>query len=290
VALAQGVLPQFFEQAIVFNARHYAPYLPIELTNPVALLGALLSFAQYRFTFVVDWLAGQETKATMATFAVFLETLLLVGLAVLVARRPDERPFRLAVALLVPLAVAREGFHASPFIVLAGFACAQLLPSFGGQPVAVRAAAVAALVVALRMHLLFVTPGEGAREDLAASLRPEPRVLEHATPGDAVLFLPITPHGYLAHDRRPGSFYAFFLPWQADVPGAEDRVIADLERDRVAVVVLDQEAAVWGKHRLRDYAPRLHAHILATYSPVDSGDRRRARIFVRKAAAPEPSR
>ena len=47
------------------------------------------------------------------------------------------------------------------------------------------------------------------------------------------------------------------------------------------MIVLDQEAQVWEKYRLSDYAPRLVAQIMATYHPVDGGDRGKARIFVR---------
>jgi hypothetical protein len=51
----------------------------------------------------------------------------------------------------------------------------------------------------------------------------------------------------------------------------------------VKVIVLDQEALVWDTYRLSEYAPRLYAHIMARYHPVDTNDRRRARIFVRDA-------
>jgi hypothetical protein len=91
----------------------------------------------------------------------------------------------------------------------------------------------------------------------------------------------MSPDGYLAADRRPGSFYSFFLPWQADLPDAEDRLIADIEQNQVAVIVLDQETPVWAKYRFRDYAPHVYAHIMSTYRPADSSDRRQARVFVR---------
>jgi hypothetical protein len=117
-------------------------------------------------------------------------------------------------------------------------------------------------------------------------MQPDQKITNLAGPNGAVLYLPIAPQGYLAQERRPGSFHTFFLPWQADVPGAEDRVIADLEANRVAVIYLDQDAQIWGKYRLREYAPRLHSHVLSAYRPVDHRDPRRARIFVRAGHAP----
>jgi hypothetical protein len=95
--------------------------------------------------------------------------------------------------------------------------------------------------------------------------------------------LPIAPQGYLADDRRPGSFYTSFLPWMAEQPGAEDRIIADIEQNRVATIVLDQEALVWDSYRLSAYAPRLYSHIMSAYRPYDGSDRRKARVFVRAA-------
>jgi hypothetical protein len=98
-----------------------------------------------------------------------------------------------------------------------------------------------------------------------------------------VLYLPIAPHGYLADARRPGSVYTYFLPWVADVPGAQERLISDIEAQQVAVIVLDQQTAIWDQYRFSSYAPAVYAHILSHYRPVDSNDRRKARIFVRAA-------
>jgi hypothetical protein len=114
-------------------------------------------------------------------------------------------------------------------------------------------------------------------------MEPEKRILRILAPDDTVLYLPIAPQAYLSLDHRPGSFYPYFLPWQAALPGAEQRVIDDIEQNRVAIIVMDQESLVWDKYRLSEYAPRLVAHIMATYHPWDGGDRRKARLFVRDA-------
>ena len=50
---------------------------------------------------------------------------------------------------------------------------------------------------------------------------------------------------------------------------------------QVAVIVLDQETPVWEKYKFREYAPKVYAHIVSAYRPVDSQDRRQARVFVR---------
>jgi hypothetical protein len=95
------------------------------------------------------------------------------------------------------------------------------------------------------------------------------------------LYLPIAPQGYLGDARRPGSFYTYFLPWIADVPGAQERLIEDIERQQVAVIVLEQESQVWDRYKFSSYAPKVYAHMLSNYRPVDSNDKKKARIFVR---------
>jgi hypothetical protein len=196
--------------------------------------------------------------------------------------------FRLAVCLLFPLAVARDGFHLSPFVVLSAVACAQLMGGLIEHSRFVQVSAAIVAILALRIYFLFLPTELHAPDELAASLRPDARVLQHARPDDTVLFLPMSPDGYVSHDRRPGSFYSFFLPWQAGVPGAEDRLIADIEESEVAVIVLDQQTAVWEKYQFGEYAPRVHAHILSTYRPLDSRDPNRAHIFVREGASADP--
>jgi len=281
VLLAQGALPAFIDEALLFNTQVYSKYLDVQLTSPSALLWQSLSFVRHRFSFVVDWMAGQETKATAASYAAGLELVLVVFLATLIVMNRREVLFRLSLCLLFPLTVARDGFHLAPFITLASLGCAQLMGGIVGRSRLVQAAAIMVAVLALRIYFLFLPTDLGAPDELAESLKPDSRVMQYARETDTILYLPMSPDGYLAADRRPGSFYSFFLPWEADVPGAEDRVIADIERNHIAVIVMDQETAVWGKYRLHDYAPRLSAHILTTYRPVDSGDPHQARIFVR---------
>jgi hypothetical protein len=279
---AHGALGAFVDQAFLFNTRYYAPYLDVRLTDPVALLWQTLAFGRHRFSFAVDWVAGQDVKATVETFAVGFELALVVLLGALVVMSRRDVLFRLAVCLLVPLAVARDGFHLSPFIVLSAVACAQLIGGVIGRSRLVQAAAVVVAILALRIYFLFLPTELDAPDELAASLRQDELILAHAGPNDSVLFLPMAPDGYLSHDRAPGSFYSFFLPWQADVPGAEERLIADIERNPVAVIVLDQETEVWGTYRFDEYAPRVYAHIRETYRPLDSRNRDQARIFVRE--------
>lgn len=281
VLTVQGTLLSFVEQAILFNVQVYASYLDVQLSNPAALLWQTMSFVRHRFSFVVDGAAGQEMEATVATFTVLLELALVALFAAAVALARGERLVRLGACLVLPLAVARDGFHLAPFVPLACFACALLLPRATARTGALRLGALLVLILATRVYFFHLPLEWDAPDELAQSLKADPQITRFAGPADAVLYLPIAPQGYLAHDRPPGSFYTFFLPWQADVPGAEDRVIADIEANRVVVIYMDQDTEIWGKYRLREYAPRLHAHVLRNFRPIDNRDPRRARVFAR---------
>src|SRR4051794_30803738 len=107
VLALQGSLPAFVDQAFRFNTEFYARYLDVQLTNPLALAWQTFTFARHRFSFGMDWLIGQETDATPASFGAGFELLLILLLAAVLLRSRKERIFRLAVCLLVPLAVAR---------------------------------------------------------------------------------------------------------------------------------------------------------------------------------------
>lgn len=282
LALAvQGTLPAFVEQAVVFNTQVYGTYLPVHLTDPVALLWATFSFARHRFSFGMDWLIGEEMAASTATFGAAFELVSLLLLGSLVWLRSGDRLFRLALVLLLPLAVARDGFHLSAYLALVAIGCGYLLGGLTRWRLVLSGLALATLLVALRVYFFALPVDLPVRDELVASLESEALVQRYAAPDAPVLYLPIAPQGYLAEARRPGSFYTYFLPWIADMPGAQERLIADIERQQVAVIVLDQDARIWDRYRFREYAPAVYAHILATYRPVDSNDRRKARIFVR---------
>jgi hypothetical protein len=281
--LLHGAFRPFVDQAFLFNTEIYGKYLDVHLLDPAALLWQTLSFGRHRFSFVVDWLAGQDADANVATFAVGFELALLLVLAGLAAVRRGEVFFRLALVALLPICVARDGFHLAPFVTLASFGAAQLLPGLLGRSRLAQAGAAITVVLALRLYFFALPPDLAATDELAKSLKPDAAVLKHAPPGSSILYLPLSPDGYLAADRQPGSFYSFFLPWEAEIPGAEERVIEDIEARQVPVIVLDQETPVWDKYRFRDYAPKLYAYILRAYRPRDDADARKARVFVRAA-------
>jgi hypothetical protein len=279
--LLQGGFRAFVDQAFLFNTQIYSKYLDVHLLNPSDMLWQTVSFGRHRFSFVMDWLAGQGTDANVATFAAGFELGLLVLLVGLLLARRGEAVLRLALLLLLPISVARDGFHLAPFITLASFGIAQLLPGLFWRSRVAQAGAVIVAALALRLYFFALPNDLNATDELAKSMKPDGMVQQYAPPGAPILYLPMSPDGYLAADRPTGSFYSFFLPWEADIDGAEDRVIADIEQQQVAVIVLDQQTPVWDKYKFKDYAPKLYAYIMKNYHPEDEADPRAARIFVR---------
>jgi hypothetical protein len=184
---------------------------------------------------------------------------------------------------MMPLALSRDGFHLSPFVALAAFGCAQLLPPLLPRSGRLQLATVVLVALALRIYFFHLPPRLDVESELARSMASDRQIQTNTAPTDKILFLPISPHGYLAENRRPGSFHTSFLPWEAAIPGAEDRIIAEIEQNRVTMIVLEQDALIWDTYRLREYAPKLYAHIMAAYRPLDGGNRQRARYFVRAA-------
>jgi hypothetical protein len=257
----------------------------VSLTSPIAVIWETLSFVRHRFSFVVDLLVSHDVKTDAATFTAILECSLVSMLAFTVLRSKGDTTFRILACLLVPLTIVRgDGFHLSPFIALATYVVCHLAGTLTHQRLA-RAFLILLAVLALRIYFLFLPLRLDGDDPLATSLAPDRAILAAAADDDPVLFFPASIDGYLAHGRTPGSFFYFFLPWQAEIPGAQERIIDDIESRHVAVVFIDQEAQVWGKYRFRDYAPKIYAHVTTNFRPVDSNDRRRARIFVRPELA-----
>ena len=281
VLLWDGNLRAFIDQAILFNLGIYARFLPVNIVSPIDVAWEALSFFRHRFSFVVDLFVSHDVETNAATFTAMLEFALLSMLLFAILRARGEATFKALSCLLMPLTIVRgDGFHLSPFIVLSTYAVSHLAGAATPERLA-RALPILLAVLALRIYFLFLPVRLEGDDGLAKSLAPDPAILAATAEDEAVLFLPASIDGYLAHRRMPGSFFYFFLPWQAEIPGAQERIIGDIEANQVAVVFIDQDTAVWGRHRFRDYAPNVYAHVTANFRPLDSTDRRRAKLFVR---------
>ncbi len=283
ILLWHGNLAAFVDQAIRFNLGIYSRFLAVNIVDPIQIGWETLSFFRHRFSFVVDLLVARDVETNAATFTAILECALIAMLLFTALRSKGDTTFKALVCLLLPLTVIRgDGFHLSPFIVLATYVVAQLASALPSERLA-KAGLILLATVALRIYFLFL-PLRLDDDPLANSLAPDRAILAASSTHDPVLFFPASIDGYLAHERMPGSFYYFFLPWQAEIPGSQERLIDDIEANDVRLVFIDQEAQVWGRYRFRDYAPKIHAHVTANFRPLDSNDRRRARIFVRDAS------
>lgn len=99
---------------------------------------------------------------------------------------------------------------------------------------------------------------------------------------DKVLFYPLDPAAYLISDRSPGSLYYFFLPWQSILPDAEDRVIADIEKNKVKMVVIEPKAIIWDRYEVSTYSGKIYKYVVSNFQPLEVTDSSKAKVFLRK--------
>jgi hypothetical protein len=121
--------------------------------------------------------------------------------------------------------------------------------------------------------------------DIKASVPPDERI-------HVLVFLP---RWYLMAERLPASGYLWYFPWQAiydkrPVLGARIDLCQDLRRRPPKIVVFD-DYAINGQHRLRDYAPCVYRFLRSEYRVLHAADPAAGfplpALLVRRA--PEPS-
>ncbi len=77
-------------------------------------------------------------------------------------------------------------------------------------------------------------------------------VTEHTNKDDSMLIYPLRPELYVASNRNPGSYYYFYLPWVADMPGTQAQIISDIKNNRVKIVIMESDWKI-GNESIRSY-------------------------------------
>ena len=95
---------------------------------------------------------------------------------------------------------------------------------------------------------------------------------------DKIWAAPLNPIIYFNLRREPANKNIFYLPWQAAVPGENERVIADLENGKVKVIFADLESSVWG-FKFKDYAKPVYDYIKQNY---DKAPEYGSNVYIRK--------
>jgi hypothetical protein len=86
-------------------------------------------------------------------------------------------------------------------------------------------------------------------------------IRKYSSYGDKILIYPQDIGGYLINKRDPGSFYYFYLPWLADIPGSSDRIINEIVDNNVKIVIYDPGAIILNSYSMA-YAKQLHVYLL----------------------------
>ena len=81
---------------------------------------------------------------------------------------------------------------------------------------------------------------------------------------DKIWAMPLEPRVYYAYKREPANKNIFYLPWQAIVPGNNEKVIEDLENKKVKLIIFYKDIDIWGYH-VKSYAKPVYEYIIKNY-------------------------
>ncbi|KPL72103.1 hypothetical protein ADN00_16675 [Ornatilinea apprima] len=84
-----------------------------------------------------------------------------------------------------------------------------------------------------------------------------------------ILSYPLNPQVYFWSGLEPASSQIFLLPWNAEL--YQSLVIKELSNQKNVIIVVDQEAVVWGKYKFQEYASNLINFLNENYVYLPSG-------------------
>jgi hypothetical protein len=284
IMLAQGNAREFFDQAISFNLNVYSKYIGTSLINPIDVMNAAYRFVAYRLEniiFVVDRWEGRWYQHVQ-------ELVLLATVLAYILFFRQRRALDLGFLLLLGLlSLNRPVEHRTlPFVALALFAITMLLRSGSARRWRlVRVGYAVWLLAFAAWTYAWFAPSD--RSDYFSlqinrlSSGSDRYLQQFTDPGEKVLFYSYDPLAYLTGDRQPGSFYYFFFPWQAELPGVQERIIRDIEDNGVKLVAFDTH-----DRGLLQYGAKVYEHLGSHFKVVDGWDEGEGRIFVRRGGSP----
>ena len=303
---AAGLLGPLVEQAFVrplalvstFGYTHLPPLRPL-LHQDGALRAQIGSyFPAILLTLrwediAAGWLYGETPLWDLALKVVFYAPYLVWAAAALLWARGARRLLVLAYAagFLVAFNPPRDWVHLMmvfpPTLVLgtalvAAASTRAPRAATGLAALGLAAAAVASAALAADLRHQFAWPLRAPRAGIRADARHGPiiedilaHVAAHAPPGTPVPVWPVQPMlEFLAGREGAGGFHVI---WPGQDPARDRRIIADLERRDVRVIVysLSQYAHL---RRFRDNAPELYAYLVHHWTIE--------RVFTREAFGP----
>ncbi len=265
----------FVECAFRFNVAHYAKFNPYAGFPFGALFEGWKGLAKQGQAF----LSVLTTRKAHSTDLVHWVLLVVAGVNVAVLFRRDRARACFLAAFLFGCRL-QLGFHCLPYCLCVAASCLFTLASptdkqsarTAASPRRQRAHAAVlvytALLLIASLHEFHAQSLRGAwhSNDIGDSFQsPYLEYIETLTkPGDTIWAAPLDPNLYVMSGRLPASYSNTYLPWQADDPAIETRVLGDLASTKPKLIFFTKDSDVWG-HKLGEYGAPILAYIQKNY-------------------------
>jgi hypothetical protein len=203
-----------WSSVIVFNTKYYLPYIgtPID---------------QYRHFW---FLLKQGLTPTV------FETILLCIWISLQFRDIKKKLYITSALIAFVLSLRPDGAHLQPLIFF-------LLIEIWYFSRHMRFRSILLATIIFLMIPLFI----GASQIDRDSALYKKLIISHTRVNDSMILIPGKPELHVTLQRKTGSYYYFFLPWIADQPESESRLINDIEKNMVPFILVDNAYNIFGR-------------------------------------------
>lgn len=217
-------MSDYVQSVIVFNQKYY----PICAGSPIHI------YLHY---------AGQVVRHLNAS--IVLELFLGILLILVNFKRGLTGWICIIVGLL--LAIRPEGFRLQPFVFYTTANVLYILPKKNTYVQFILLAIMVWIFIPVYLNAVH-DPDSDAKEYIKL-------INSNTQPGDKVLIYPGRAAVYIVTGRMPGSYYDYFAP--CFPPTAQDRVISDIMKNKVALVIIDNKHNAFGKGLPRNYMTKI---------------------------------
>lgn len=259
----------FLEFGIMFNFDYYSSY--VNETNIIGLiiknLIDLPTYIYTTFTGLLDFDNFENVYRSIITLAFFSMTAInfkknklhsvLIFLFVYYLGIRNRNTFR-AAAYFVALEVCF--CYLLNVIELSKIRCRYK------SSLIIIASSIVALVIGTDYKVRVL---ENGKDDLTVTINSEYEkiIRDVTTETDKIWSLPMSPDIYLNTEREPADGNIFYLPWQADIPGYNESVVANLIREKPKIIISDKNAIIWNESfgKVSDYAEPIVKYVDENY-------------------------
>ena len=282
ILLLQNNFKEFIELGVLFNVNIYSKYLKGTMTNPVDIILSLVMYIRDRFILITDALFTDNKLLGYSFFAYLLESILFLSFFYYIFKGKLSILLKGILVVILVLSIIRyenDPFHILPYVFLSLFILAEVLKT-EKKSFVIKIVVTLVFILAIRVYF-GALPADLKNPPNYQLKVQDPYILQHTSPGDSILVYPYDPISYITTARKPGSFHYFFLPWQADINGSQEKVIADIERNNVKLVYFSPYDDIRGK-RVENYSDKIYEYLKKNYETIRLPEGTPGLIFIKK--------